>query len=342
MLFILLFLLALATPAETAEPLTEIGIGIAPVVPDASTFLAIDEGYLREAGFTARIEKANSAATLVPFLASNRVQVVQGGLSLGYFNAVAQGLPIVIALDSSSTPVNSTIIVRSDISSQFKTPRDLKGRRVAIVAPGSIPEYAVGKVLESEGLTLKDIDIKYIPFQDMGAAFANGAIDAALEVPPYTEPILKQGLAKAWIDPDSVIRPSPTITVAYMVNTDWAAQNKAAAHRLMLAFAKAGREYCDAYHHGPNREQAVNELVKNKIMDDRGLLETMAWQSRNPNGRVNAAALADIQDLFFREGKLAKKAPEEKLLDPSYAEEAAQKFGPFTPQNAASTLKGCR
>jgi NitT/TauT family transport system substrate-binding protein len=339
---IAVLVLALVPRAASADPLAELGVGIAPVVPDASTFLAIDEGYLRDAGFTPRIEKANSAATLIPFLASNRVQVVQGGLSLGYFNAVAQGLPMIVALDSSSTPVNSTIIVRADIAAQFKTPRDLKGKRVALVAPGSIPEYAVGKVLESDGLTLKDIDIKYIPFQDMGAAFANGAIDAALEVPPYTEPILAKGLAKAWIDPDTVITPSPTITVAYMINTDWAAANKDAAHRVMLAFAKGGREYCDAYHHGPNRGQVMDELVKNRIIEDRGLLDRMAWQSRDPNGKVSLAALADEQDLFFREGKLAKKSPESKLLDPSYAEEAAAKLGPFTPTNRASSLKGCR
>ena len=334
-------LLAFAARAAAAEP-AEIGIGLAPVVPNASVFLAIDEGYVREAGFAPRIEKANSAATLIPFLASNRVQIVQGGLSLGYFNAVAQGLPLIVALDASSTPVHSTIIVRADIAGTFKTPRDLKDKRIGIVAPGSIPEYAVGKVLESVGLGLKDIDIKYIPFQDMGAAFANGAIDAALEVPPYTEAILGKGIAKAWIDPDSIVLPTPTITVAYMINADWASANHAAAHRLMLAFARAGREYCDAYHHGPNRAQAIDTLVANHVMDDRAALDSMAWQSRDPNGKVSLAALSDIQDFFFRQGKLAKKAPEDRLLDPSYAAEAAEKFGPFTPKNAASPLQGCR
>ena len=289
-----------------------------------------------------RLEKADSAATLVPFLASNKVQVVQGGLSLGYFNAVAQGLPMIIALDSSSTPVNSTIIVRSDIADQFKTPADLKGKRVGIVAPGSIPEYAVGKVLESAGLGLKDIEIKYVPFQAMGAALENGALDAALEVPPYTDAILAQGIAKPWIDPDSVVRPSPTITVAYMVNTDWAAKNNAAAHRALLAFARAGREYCDAYHHGPNRANAIDELVQNHVMDDRAMLDGMKWQSRNPNGKVSLAALSDIQDFFYRQGKLAKKAPEDKLLDPSYAAEAEAKYGPFMPKNAADPTPGCR
>jgi NitT/TauT family transport system substrate-binding protein len=333
--------LVAASAASAAEAPMDISLGIAPVVPNASVYLAMDEGYLKDAGFTLHIEKANSAANLIPFLASNRVQVVEGGLSLGYFNAVSQGLPITIALDASSSPINTMLLVRSDIASQFKTARDLKGRRVGIVAPGSIPEYGVGTFLESVGLTLKDIDMTFIPFQDMGAAFANGAIDAALEVPPYIDPIVAAGTAKPWLDPDQ-LRTTPTITVAYMINTDWAAQNKAAAHRLMLAFAKAGRDYCDAYHHGPNRAHAIDLLIQNKLMDDRALLDHMAWQARDPNGRVDPAALADIQDFFAREGLLAKKAPVDKLLDPSYAAEAEAAFGPFKPTNAADPLKGCR
>jgi NitT/TauT family transport system substrate-binding protein len=336
------FLLALAALPAAAEAPMEIGIGIAPVVPNASIYLAIDEGYLKDAGFTVHIEKANSAANLIPFLASNRVQLVEGGLSLGYFNAVAQGLPIIIALDAGSSPVFSMILVRSAIAGEFKTARDLKGRRVAVVAPGSIPEYGLGKFLERDGLTLKDVDLVFVPFQDMGAAFANGAIDAALDVPPFIDPIIASGAAKPWIDPDTIIEPKPAITVAYMLNTDWVAANKAAAHRLMLAFAKAGREYCDAYHHGANRRHVIDLLVQNKLMDDPALLDRMAWQSRDPNGRVNPAALAAIQDFFFRQGMLAKKAPPEKLLDPSYAEEAAAALGPYTPSNPADQTPGCR
>jgi NitT/TauT family transport system substrate-binding protein len=161
-------------------------------------------------------------------------------------------------------------------------------------------------------------------------------------VPPYTDPIVAQGIGKRWINVETLIQPSPTITVAYMVNTDWARANPEAAHKVMLAFARAGREYCDAYHHGPNRAQVVDELVKHKVMLDRDLLEHMDWQSRDPNGKVSLAALSDIQDFFAREGKLAKKAPEDKLVDPSYAAEAAATFGPFTPKNAESKLEGCR
>lgn len=328
--------------AFAADAPMDIDIGIAPVVPNASIYLAISEGYLKDAGFTAHIETANSAANLIPFLASNRVQVVEGGISLGYFNAVAQGLPIVIALDGGSSPVNTMLLVRSEIAGQLKTASDMKGRRVAIVAPGSIPEYGVGKFLATAGLDLKDIDIVYIPFQGMGAAFANGAIDVALEVPPYIDAIVAAGTAKPWIDPDTIVRPTPTLTVAYMINTDWANANKPAAHRLMLAFAKAGREYCDAYHHGPNRGEVLDLLVAHKLIGDRALLDRMAWQARDPNGKVNLAALEDIDDFFFREGKLAKKAPPEKLVDPSYAVEAEAALGPFTPKNASDPLEGCR
>ncbi len=335
------FVLACATTPAAAETLTEIDMGIAPVVPNASTFLAIDKGYVRDAGFELKIETSNSAATLIPFLANGRVKVVQGGISLGFFNAVAQGLPLTLALDSGSTPINTDLLVRPDLADAIKNIRDMKGRSVAIVAPGSIPLYQVGKLLELEGLTLKDIDIKYIPFQDMGAAFANKAIDVALEVPPYGALLVKQGLAKFWLDPDTIIKPKPTLTVAYMVNTDWAKQNEAAAHKLFLAFARGARDYCDAYHHGAIRAEAVDTLARHGIMNDRALLDEMKWQARDPYGRLPEATLVDVAEFVHRQGMLDKMPPPERVADPSYAA-AAMTLGPYTPSNHDSTLAGCR
>ena len=242
----------------SAAPPAEIGVGIAPVVPDASTFWR-SRGLSQEAGVTARLE-GRSAATLIPFLASNRVQVVQGGLSLGYFNAVAQGLRSRRArfgLD----PGQQHDIVRTDIADEFKTPGDLKGKRVGIVAPGSIPEYGVGKVLETAGWASRTST----------SNTSRSRTSARPSPTARSTPRSKCRLIPSRFWPKGSPRrgsirhdrpASPTITVAYMVNTDWAAQNKEAAHRVMLAFARAGREYCDAYHHGPTARKPSTSSFK--------------------------------------------------------------------------------
>ena len=116
----------------------------------------------------------------------------------------------------------------------------------------------MGKVLESVGLGLKDIEIKYVPFQAMGAALQNGALDAALEVPPYTERSSPRGIATRVDRSLPSCGRSPTITVAYMVNTDWAAQNKAAAHRVMLPSPAPAANIATPITTAPTARQAID------------------------------------------------------------------------------------
>jgi NitT/TauT family transport system substrate-binding protein len=336
-------LLACAVNGAAAEgEKIKITFGLTPVVPVASTYLALDKGYLAEAGFDVAIENQVSAANFIPFLSTNRVQVVQGGITVGYYNAVAQGLPIVLALDSGSSPVNQDLLVRPELRDRIKAIADLKGRTVGVVVPGSMPHYFVGKALETAGLTIKDVEVKFIAFPAMGPALKNGALDAALEVPPYGDQLVAQGIGARWINPDEIVKPRPVAVVAYFVNTDWAAQNRAAALKLFTALARAGREYCDAYHHAANRAEVVDTLARHGVMADRELLARMAWQARDPNGHFNRASLDDIQTWFFRQGLMAKKAPDDKLVDDGFAEAAAKSLGPYTPANPASPLEGCR
>jgi NitT/TauT family transport system substrate-binding protein len=331
-----------AGTAAAADAPKPIAIGVVPSVPAGSTYIALEKGYFRDAGLDVTIGTLDSASQTIPFLASNRMQLVQGGVSVGYFNALAQGLPITMILDVGSSPLYHDLLVRPDLAGTIKTMADLKGRPVALVSAGAITTYELGKSLETGGLTIKDVEIKYIPFTQMGAAFANKAIDVGLEVPPFGDLIVDQGIAAKWVDPDKLVQPSPMSIVAYMINTDWAKQNPDVAHRLFVALVRAGREYCQAYHHGPNRPEVEDIMIKNKVMTDRDLLEKTPWQSRDPNGRFNMASLVDVQDWFFREHMIDQKVPAERIANNDYADAAAKELGPFELVNKSDPLQGCR
>jgi NitT/TauT family transport system substrate-binding protein len=202
--------------------------------------------------------------------------------------------------------------------------------------------YEVAAVLASAKLDLKDVQVKNLAFSQMAAAMTNGALDAAMEVAPFTERIVEQKIGVAWIDPDDYIRPQPMTSVGYIVNADWAQGNRDTAKKLFVALGRAGRDYCQAYHHGPNRAEIIDIFLKNRIGTDRDLLDRMAWQSRNVNGEFNVASILDMQAFFQRERVIAKTAPAEQLVDASYAADVAKELGPFALINTASTLKGCR
>jgi NitT/TauT family transport system substrate-binding protein len=337
-------LLAAACVAGAIVPAAaqKITVAVVPSVLGGATYIALDKGYFTDAGLDVDIERIDSLGKAVAFLATNQVQVAQGGINAGFYNSVSQGLPVILALESGSTPTYHQILVRSDLKDKIRKPGDLKGRSVGMSSPGSTSMYEVAAVLKSARLTLNDIDVKNIAFSQMAAAMTNGALDAAIEVAPFTERMVEQNIGVPWIDPEDYISPLPVTSVGYIVNLDWARQNRETAHKLFLALARAGRDYCQAYHHGPNRPEIIDIFLKARIGTDRDLLDRMAWQSRSVNGAFNVASLLDMQSFFQGEGLIAKSSPAEKLVDPGYAETVGQELGPFKLVNTASPLNGCR
>lgn len=339
---VLLVIAAMAGPAAAQQPVP-LTIAVVPSVPSASTYLALDKGYFRQAGLDVKIERIDSLSKAVAFVATNQVQVAQGGINAGVFNSIAGGLPVTLVLEAGSTPLYHQLLLRPDLKDKIKTPADLKGRSIGISAPGSTSVYEIGMVLESAGLTIKDADLKYISFPQMPAALANGAVEVALMVAPFSELAIEQKMGVAWIDPEhGHIKALPMTNVGYIANVDWINQNRDLAQRMFMALARAGRDYCQAYHHGPNRDEVMDILVNNQVVRNRALLDRMAWQSRDPNGKFNIPSLLAIQSFFKRENIITREAPGERLADTSFAEAAAKELGPFELINKASKLEGCR
>lgn len=336
-----LLAIALVTPAAAQQRATVKVVGVRSL-PSASTYYALDKGYFRDAGIDVTIEQISSLSKAVAFIATDKMQVGQGGINAGYYNSVAQGLPLTMALESGSTPLYHQVILRPDLKDTIKTVADLKGRKVGISSPGSSAVYEIGMVLASAGLGIKDIDIKYVSFAQMGPALANGALDAALEVAPFGEIAIEKKMAVGWIDPEDHIKQLPLTNVAYIANTDWIKKEPDVARRFFVALARAGRDYCQAYHHGPNRAEMIDVMMKNKVVTNRELVERMNWQARSPNGEFNLASLESVQNFYKAEGIIKQTAPRDRLVDASFAQAAAKELGPFQLINKASKLKGCR
>jgi len=323
-----------------AAPQTII-VGEVPSVPAAAIYLAVEKGYFKEAGVDVQLETINTSSTAMALLASNRMQVVGGGVAPNYWNALASGLPVILALERASSPLYHDVLIRKELVGKIKTPADLKGRAIAEVSPGSSALYEVGQLLASAGLDLKDVDIKYIPFTQMGTALANGAVDAAFEVPPFGAIVAARGEGVKWLDPEQYIKVLPSSFVGYFANSDWIKANPETAKKFFLALVKGSRDFCQAYHHGPNRAEVVDVMLKYKVGTDRDQLDKMDWQARSPNGRFNVASILDLQDWFFKEGIVKTKFPAERLIDTEYADYAEKTLPPFQVINKADKLKGC-
>src|SRR5579862_2203476 len=136
--------LGASVSAFAGEP-AKITLGVVPSVPAGATYIAVEKGYFRDAGIAVEMQNIESSATAMALLAGNRMQVVEGGVAPNYWNALAQGLPVILALERASTPLYHDMLIRRELVGVLKTPADLKGRVVAENAPGSSAHYEIGR-----------------------------------------------------------------------------------------------------------------------------------------------------------------------------------------------------
>ena len=168
-------------------------VGIARSTSNAAELMALKHGYFKEAGIKLEWDDIDTTANVIALLAQNQYQIVAGGISAGIFNALEKNLPITMLSDRVSTPIGHNLMLRPELKDTVKSLKDLKGRPVASNGQGSVSTYETGKMLEREGLKLTDVDLKILPFTQMGIALKNKAIDAALLIPPFTWNLEAQG-----------------------------------------------------------------------------------------------------------------------------------------------------
>ena len=92
---------------------TTVRIGMARSISNSAELMAIERGYFKEFGIKPEIELIESSANAIALLAQNRFQIVAGGISAGYFNALEKDLPITIVTDRVSTPIGHNLMLRA-------------------------------------------------------------------------------------------------------------------------------------------------------------------------------------------------------------------------------------
>jgi NitT/TauT family transport system substrate-binding protein len=329
----------LAAPAAAEET---IRIGMARSVSNGAELIAIEKGYFRDVGIKVEIDDIDTSANTIALLATNRLQVIAGGISAGYFNAIEKDLPVTIIADRVSTPIGHNLMLRPDLKDKITSLAGLKGKVIASNGAGSVSTYEVGKMLETAGVAISEVDVKIFPFTQMSVAFANKAIDAGIVIPPFVSQFLEQGHAVGFAEPDMLVKPSPMTIAVIMVNTDWAKKNSEVLRNYYTAYLRGVRDYCNAYHGASIKDEIIAALIRRGSERRPELLHKYPWPARSPDGRINTASMLDMQDWFIRNGYSRAKFSAERLVDVSYANFAVQKLGPFIPANKDSKLDGCR
>ncbi len=329
-------MLGLAAPAPAAE-LEQVRIGIARTMSDAGYYVADAKGFFRDEGITVEMLAFNSAAQMIAPLGIGELDVGGGTVAAGLYNAAARGIEVkIVAPQASMRPGYgySSLMVRKDLvdSGQYKSIADLKGRKVAIGAPGTGTASALNEALKSGGLKYQDVEVVYLGFPEHLPAYKNKAIDASITNEPTLTTAVDQGVAVRIAGNDVTYPNHQTAAVFYSAKL--IRDRRDVAERFMRAYLRGVRTYTDALKDGRlaggNADEIIAILTRYTTIKDPAVYRRIIPVAVDPNGTVNVASLS--KDLaFFRELGLieSKDITVERVMDGSFVQAAIAKLGRY-------------
>jgi len=316
---------ATATPTPATVRFGQVGS-----VSDGAIFIADVKGYFKEQGITLEAVPFGSAAQMVAPLGTGELDAGGGAPSAGLYNAVNGGVQMRIVADKGTITAGhgyEAVIVRKALADKVKSAKDFKGLKVSIAARDIVPEYSLDQFLRTGGLTIKDIDVVPLAFPDMIPAMASGAIDVAVPTEPTATRILDAGTGVLLTRTDTVVPGEQTAVVLF---SEKFAQKKDVAVRFMIAYLKGARFYTDAFDKkdAAKRKEAIEIIAKGTKLDP-ALLDRVVMPNVDPDGKVNAQSLDASQQYFVAKGTQLKPVDLNKVVDASFAAEAAKQLGAY-------------
>ena len=313
-----------AAPAAWAQAKPTVKIGYIPTDSFAALFLLADR-HLPAAGINVETVRLAGGPEIVSQVATGQLQLGGGGMGAAGFNAVVSGLPVEYVAPLHSGYVEDYFVVRKALwGKEVKRIADLKGRTVALNIRGAAVEWMLDLALRRDGLTIKDVQVKLMPFPDMVPALESGAVDAAILSEPFPTLAEEKGVAVRPLTKAPGAKPVPITAIFW--NKEWAAANPDLANRVMVAYLKAARDL--ALGDGWQGDKTLDVIVKfTPAKPD--VLKKARPHALDANLEMDASVLDSMQKFNAELGYLKYKElqPVGKLFNFAYRDRAVQELG---------------
>jgi NitT/TauT family transport system substrate-binding protein len=325
---------ALNGPMRASDPVA-LTVGVTSATSDAPIYIADKKGYFGDEGLAVTVSNFRSAADMVAPLGTGELDAGAGSPSAGLYNAVLRGVHIKIVADKASSPPGygaTKILVRKNLidNGRYKEPKDLKGLKFAMNAPGVSNTATLNALLKSAGLRYSDVETVNLPFPDHVAALKNKGVDASASVEPGPTIAIENGFAVLLKSDDQII---PYHQIAVLLYSERFAQKTDIARRFMRAYLRAVRLYngalSDSHMAGPNADEVIAILSASTPIKDPAIYRTITPTGMNPDGHVNVQSLADDLQFYREQGLIDGNVKLDELVDQSFVDAVVKELGPY-------------
>ena len=320
-----LSIVALAAGGAVAQGPT-VKIGYIPSDSFAALYVMADR-YLTPGGITVQMVRLPGGAEITTQVATGQLQVGGSGMGAAGFNAVAAKLPIEFIAPLHFGYLEDYFTVRKALwGNEIKRIADLKGRTVGLNTRGAAVEWMLDQVLRREGLTIKDVQVKILPFPDMVPALESGAIDAGILTEPFPTLAEDKGVGVRPLQRPAGAKVIP-ITAAFW-NAEWAKANPDLAHKVMVGYLRAVRDLAADGGKGWSEDRNVDLMVK-YAATKRELVKKARSHVVDPNLELDAGTLDSMQKLNADLGylKYTEFLSADRLFTFTYRDRAVKELG---------------
>jgi NitT/TauT family transport system substrate-binding protein len=293
--------------ATSSAGVTNVTLGYVPYVDDASLFYAQDSGIFKKYGLNVSFVPQASPVAVEASMASGTEQF--GFITtpvLINLNSKGVSVKCVSAVDGnqpSSDAQDSTVLVAAK-GSGITSISGLAGKNVAEVQLTSLNSLAVMELAKQAGINPASIHQIAMPFPQMPAALAQGRVQAAVIVAPFTSTALAEG-ATVLTHPNVDLFPNATVTCLDALGSYISANSK------VVADFRAAMDSSITY------SQTHQSTVKQSLEKPLSLSPAVAEKeqlSTNWNTTLNPASISLIEGYMRSFGQIASAPPAASMI----------------------------
>jgi NitT/TauT family transport system substrate-binding protein len=290
--------------------------GILEAKSDSGFIAMVDKGgFAAKRGLKIELLQIKAGATLMKALIAGEIDSVDMGAAESIV-AGARGTGVRI-VGCTWPGVPQVVLAKAEI----KTPADLKGKNIAISAPGSLPDLLARGILDAEKIPYSDVK-----FASLGAdldrykSLVAGIVDAAVVSNEF----------EAIMPPNIRVLVRGSSAVPKFIRLCVATSSKILAGRRddLVRFVAAEMDaYAYAAGHRDETVKLARELTHAKPDDTRAeFITDQALRDKqiDPTLAIPADRIDWMQDLFVKAGVIPKTVPTASIIDLSVRDDAAR------------------
>jgi NitT/TauT family transport system substrate-binding protein len=275
--------LGLSAAAQVPE---KIVLGTLPISPVITSYIG-EVDFFKEEGLTIEVTRFQNFAPIMQGMAAGSIAAGEMGVAPNIIG-LTRGLPLIAPfLGGFTTPGHPFERIMVLENSPIKTLDDLKGKKLAFLGPGTVPDMLLDTLPKKTKITKEEIKLVPMPAPNMPDALEQGLVDAIFAIPPADTVAERKYHARTVANGTDLVPYAGLGT--FVLRREFAEANPEAAEKVYRACIRFARWIDD------------NPLDARKVMGrNLGLPEDLAAHARMPLfPRNGLPVMPNIWNLYY-------------------------------------------